>query len=86
MKLTIIERISFARLESQIPFIPKNTGRIKTATQGKTRALKKDIMNETAPLFRSVKKAEENIPNPIKRKVVEKSLKPETVIFTSFSS
>ena len=44
--------------ESQIPSMPKISGKLKTATTWKTKVLKKEITADVTPSLRAVKKLE----------------------------
>lgn len=57
----------------QIPSTSKKTGRIRTEEVWKIRVRKKEIAADTAPLFKAVKKEEEKIFRPARRKGQENS-------------
>ena len=46
---------SAAAMETQMPLIAQNNGKINTATTGKINVLKKERTKETAPFERAVK-------------------------------
>ena len=63
--------------------MPKNSGRIRTATVWKTNVLKKDISAEVNPSLSAVKNPEVKIANPINKKHSANNLNPETVSSSS---
>lgn len=61
-KNTIITAItSVPTIDAQIPLIPQTKGNSKTAITSKTTVRMNEMMAETRPLFRAVKKAEPNM-------------------------
>ena len=48
-------------IDAQIPLMPQNKGKINTASTSKTTVRINEIIAETRPLFRDVKKADPKI-------------------------
>ena len=59
---------SATEIDAQMPSIPKNPGRIKTAATWNTTVRRKDIAADTGPLLSAVKKDELKILKPHKKK------------------
>ena len=60
----------------QIPLMPNTIGSINTAASCITSVLRKDMVADTSPLPRPVKKPEPNTLNPQNRNDMEKSIIP----------
>ena len=77
MTVTITAIASAATTDNQIPFIPsppaasKIKGRVITAMVWNTRVRKNEIMADTGPLLRAVKKDEPKMAIPVKRNAKE---------------
>ena len=59
-------RSSAAETANHIPFIPRKDGSRRSAPSRNTKVRRKEIVADTRAFPREVKKAEENILNPIK--------------------
>ena len=70
----------------QIPLMPNTIGSINTAASCITSVLRKDMVADTSPLPRPVKKPEPNTLNQQNRNDMEKSIIPVWVIRHSVSS
>ena len=57
--------------DAHMPSVPRNRGMTITAMIWNTRVLIKEIIADTTPLFRAVKKPEENMANPANRNTKE---------------
>ena len=66
MVVKIVAKASATSIESHIPFIPKNLGKISTQAIWKTSVLKKEMIAEIKPFPNAVNIEEPNIPNPAK--------------------
>ncbi len=66
--LTRTAKNSARTMDTQIPSLPINNGRIKTAATWNTSVRRNDMIADTGPLFRAVKKDEVQIPKPENRK------------------
>ena len=69
----------------QIPLMPNTIGSINTAASCITSVLRKDMVADTSPLPRPVKKPEPNTLNPQNRNDMEKSIIPVWVIPVSYT-
>ena len=65
--------------DHQMASPPIRDGNRRTARSWKTRVRRKEMMAETSPLLRAVKKDEPNMPIPQKRKCTEYIIKPDAV-------
>ena len=72
---------SAVAVASQMPFVWNKRGKVRMATVWNRKVRRKEMVAETMPLFKAVKKAEENTLIPISAKVTAYKRKPCTVRF-----
>ena len=79
-------RNSATGIASHAPVIPKNRGRVSRDSTINTRVRKNEMIADTRPLDRAVKKPEEAILKPLNRKLKAKIRKPASARAKVFGS
>ena len=71
MQLTKKDKMWATIMAPHIPFTPQKIGRMITDKHSKIKIREQEIMAETIPLFRAVKKAEAKILKPANKKAIK---------------